>query len=92
LLNYFNRYLNPIQVINILDEGLTKLNLFTKLKNLKLLIAGGDGTIGSIINYIKQEIPEWNEDMPSIAILPLGTGNDLSISLGWGASFSETDV
>ena len=55
-------------------------------------MAGGDGTVGSIINFIKLEIPEWKEEMPPIAILPLGTGNDLSFCLGWGKTFEESDV
>jgi diacylglycerol kinase (ATP) len=52
------------------------------------LIAGGDGTICSVLNYIKT-IPGWEKNNPPTAILPLGTGNDLSRSLGWGSSADE---
>lgn len=52
------------------------------------MIAGGDGTICSVINYIKH-IPEWSNINPPAAILPLGTGNDLSRSLGWGGGTEE---
>jgi diacylglycerol kinase (ATP) len=83
-LNSFYRYLNPLQVINLLDETLSKLKLFSSFGNCSLIVAGGDGTVGSVINYIKEEIPEWGERMPAIAVLPLGTGNDLSRCLGWG--------
>jgi diacylglycerol kinase (ATP) len=48
------------------------------MKNAKLITAGGDGTVASVINYVKSI--NWN---PPIAILPLGTGNDLSRALGW---------
>lgn len=50
-----------------------------------ILIAGGDGTVCSVINFMKT-IPEWSKTNPPVAILPLGTGNDLSRSLGWGFS------
>lgn len=83
-LNSFYRYLNPLQVINLLDETLSKLKLFSSFPNCSLIVAGGDGTVGSVINYIKEEIPEWGESMPAVAVMPLGTGNDLSRCLGWG--------
>lgn len=75
-----------------MDEGLNKLKIFSNLKKVKILVAGGDGTIGSVINFIKSNIPEWTLDMPAIAILPLGTGNDLSRCLGWGASVDSNQV
>lgn len=67
-------------MIDLLDEGLDKLKVFTNLnaKEIRLIVGGGDGTIGSVGNYIKSEIPEWMEKNPPIATLPLGTGNDLS--------------
>jgi diacylglycerol kinase (ATP) len=60
-----------------------ELKLFVKVPNIFFVIAGGDGTICSVLNYIKT-IPEWSMVNPPAAILPLGTGNDLSRSLGWG--------
>ncbi len=81
-LGSFYRYLNPIQVISIVDDGLERLKLFTKIHNLKILVAGGDGTVGSVINFVKT-VDEWKERNPPVSILPLGTGNDLSRALGW---------
>jgi diacylglycerol kinase (ATP) len=55
------------------------------LKNIKLVVAGGDGTICSVMNYLTSgAIEEWVHNNPPVAILPLGTGNDLSRSMGWG--------
>jgi diacylglycerol kinase family enzyme len=56
-----NSYLNPIQVISLIDDGLERLKIFNKLKNVKILVAGGDGTVGSVINFIKKEIEEWHD-------------------------------
>lgn len=79
-LNSFYRYLNPIQVVDLLDEGLEKLKVFanSNIKELRVVVGGGDGTIGSVANFLKTEVPEWAEKNPPIAPLPLGTGNDLS--------------
>ncbi len=79
VLKSFYRYLNPIQVIDLIDEGLEKLRLFRQFKRVKVLVGGGDGTIGSVLTYISE--PSFREDgkfKMSVAVLPLGTGNDLS--------------
>jgi len=59
--------------------------LFVDIPNVFLLIAGGDGTICSVMNYVKT-IPQWKQHNPPAGVIPLGTGNDLSRSLGWGGS------
>lgn len=89
LLNDFYRILNPIQVINLVDEGLEKLHLFSKCKKLRVIVGGGDGTISSVTSYLKDSIPEFKERNPPVAPFALGTGNDLSNALGWGGSSPE---
>ena len=67
-----------------------ELKVFQKVENVVLLVAGGDGTVCSVINFVKT-IPKWRDSNPPIAILPLGTGNDLSRSLGWGFTAEEVN-
>jgi diacylglycerol kinase (ATP) len=47
----------------------------------RLVICGGDGTVTWILTALMQSAHE----VP-VAIVPLGTGNDLARSLGWGGS------
>ena len=51
---------------------------FKNIPNAKILACGGDGTIGSVINFMK-----LNDMNNPVGILPLGTGNDLSRVFGW---------
>lgn len=63
------------------------LRLLAKLPagtQARLLVAGGDGTVGWILNTVRDmQLPD---PQPQIAVLPTGTGNDLARVLGWGAA------
>jgi len=50
-----------------------------------ILIAGGDGTVDIVINYMKEN----NISIP-IAILPTGTANDFAKTLGMSENIEET--
>lgn len=84
ILSLFRRFLNPAQVVDLADRDPVAALEWCRLlgKNpCKVLVAGGDGTIAWLLNAIhKLKL----EPVPSVAILPLGTGNDLSRVLGWG--------
>nr|CAI5817275.1 unnamed protein product [Callosobruchus analis] len=84
VLSEFRKYLNPVQVID-LDERKPPAALqwcvLLAPKIAQILVAGGDGTIAWVLTSShKLDLdPE-----PPLAIIPLGTGNDLSRVLGWG--------
>ncbi|CAD7960131.1 unnamed protein product [Amoebophrya sp. A120] len=54
----------------------------------RLLVCGGDGTaswiLGVLGDMLAQKLLRFQ---PPVALLPLGTGNDLARSLGWGSTF-----
>lgn len=93
VLSEFRKYLNPVQVIDLADRkppAALQWCVLLAPKVVKVLVGGGDGTIAWVLtsSYKLDLDPE-----PPIAIIPLGTGNDLSRVLGWGKENSpDMDV
>ncbi|KAG0473985.1 hypothetical protein HPP92_015842 [Vanilla planifolia] len=59
----------------------------TTREKLRIMVAGGDGTVGWVLGCLGELYLQGREPVPATAVIPLGTGNDLSRSFGWGGSF-----
>uniref|UniRef100_A0AAR5PUN9 Diacylglycerol kinase n=2 Tax=Dendroctonus ponderosae TaxID=77166 RepID=A0AAR5PUN9_DENPD len=89
LISNFRRLLNPYQVFD-LDIGgpLPGLYVFRNIRNYKILVCGGDGTIGWVLQCLDNVGQDSRCDSPACAIVPLGTGNDLARVLRWGPGYT----
>ena len=79
--------LNPLQVVDLHNTGpKAALKLFANVPNVRILVAGGDGTVAWILQTLDEiDVPK----KPPVGVLPLGTGNDLARVLGWGGGYSN---
>uniref|UniRef100_H2XSS8 DAGKc domain-containing protein n=1 Tax=Ciona intestinalis TaxID=7719 RepID=H2XSS8_CIOIN len=58
-----------------------RLKMFRKFETFRILICGGDGSIG----WVLSEMDKLNlNNKAQVGVLPLGTGNDLAQVMGWG--------
>jgi len=66
------------------------LETFFPVPNICILVAGGDGTVAWVlltIDRLNENLTQAERHSPPIAVLPLGTGNDLSRTLMWGGGY-----
>ncbi|XP_029041823.1 diacylglycerol kinase epsilon isoform X1 [Osmia bicornis bicornis] len=84
ILSLFRRLINPAQVVDLSERDPVAILEWCRLLgkiSCTILVAGGDGTIAWFLTTIHKL---GLEPVPSVAVIPLGTGNDLSRVLGWG--------
>ncbi|CAL8356420.1 unnamed protein product [Boreogadus saida] len=92
LLKQFRILLNPVQVFDLSKLAPSKaLQLCTLLPpgSVRVLVCGGDGTVGWVLDAIDaMKLKGQDPFIPQVTILPLGTGNDLANTLGWGSGYA----
>ncbi|KAL3643192.1 Diacylglycerol kinase 7 [Castilleja foliolosa] len=88
--------LSTVKPHEFVQYGLSCLENFASLgdtcaretrEKLKILVAGGDGTVGWVLGCLGELNKQGRLPVPPTGVIPLGTGNDLSRSFGWGGSF-----
>uniref|UniRef100_A0A671LFN9 Diacylglycerol kinase n=1 Tax=Sinocyclocheilus anshuiensis TaxID=1608454 RepID=A0A671LFN9_9TELE len=90
IIRSFMWYLNPRQVFDLTQGGPREgLEMYSKVPNLRILVCGGDGTVGWILSVLDEL--QLNPQ-PAVAVLPLGTGNDLARTLNWGGGYTDEPV
>ncbi|KAH3810599.1 hypothetical protein DPMN_138992, partial [Dreissena polymorpha] len=86
-LRRFKQLLNPAQVFDLMNGGPHPgLRLFQKFDQFRILVCGGDGSIGWVLSEI--DMMDLHRQC-QIGVLPFGTGNDLARVLGWGSAFDD---
>ncbi|XP_072602457.1 diacylglycerol kinase kappa isoform X2 [Vulpes vulpes] len=86
-LRKFKQYLNPSQVFDLSKGGPEAgLCMFKNFARFRIVVCGGDGSVSWVLSLIDAF---GLHERCQLAVIPLGTGNDLARVLGWGAFWNK---
>ncbi|EPY73599.1 diacylglycerol kinase kappa [Camelus ferus] len=86
-LRKFRQYLNPSQVFDLSKGGPEAgLCMFKNFARFRIVVCGGDGSVSWVLSLIDAF---GLHEKCQLAVIPLGTGNDLARVLGWGAFWNK---
>ncbi|ESO02945.1 hypothetical protein HELRODRAFT_81183 [Helobdella robusta] len=92
LIRSFRKLLNPHQVYDLMNGGpLPGLYVFRNLPRFKILVCGGDGSVGWALSCLDNVGQDALCQSPPMAVIPLGTGNDLARVLRWGPGYTGAE-
>lgn len=88
---------NSIHFVKLPDEVDTFQDTYHDLlqdPTLRCLVAGGDGSVNWVVELLCKifHSEELVSHRPPIAVLPLGTGNDMSRALEWGKGTKKSQI
>jgi len=86
MLQQLRALLHHLQVVDLREEAPEAALQWwsSNIRKYRILVGGGDGTVGWVLGALETLHLDY---MPPVGILPLGTGNDLARTLGWGGGF-----
>ena len=70
---------------------LLRLYVFRNIESYRILACGGDGTIGWVLSCLDNVSQDAKCQSPPMAIVPIGTGNDLARVLRWGTGYTGAE-
>lgn len=91
VLEDLRQLLHYVQVIDFRQEGLEPpLSWWSKTSlRYRVLVCGGDGTVGAVLGCLEKLKVDY---VPPVAIMPLGTGNDLARVTRWGGGVTGSQM
>ena len=85
-----------VYIVKLPDQASTFQDDFSSLihdENLRCIAAGGDGTVNWVVSLLLAVYGnDENVFRPPLGVLPLGTGNDMSRTLGWGKTVNNRRI